>query len=200
MEVAEAHLFIDWDSARRCSWLDKRLAMRVSRQGAGAQLQAVLEAAGAAIGRAVDGRVSVNCRVYHGWHRGLSSTSDYRELAAVTPASVVVSKVHLRPPVLAEALACGGWFSDLRDTLRRREDGLDQQKMIDTALSVDLLHVVRVSLTTANTWFFVLSEDDDMLPAVVTADAWTARCRIIRLRPPNPRMPRVHRFIHGLLP
>lgn len=200
MDIAEAYLFIDWDAARRCSWLNEREAMRVSRHGVAAQLESVLRTSGATIGPIVGSRVSVNCRVYHGWHRGLSSTSDYRALSALPPSSVVVGNVHLRPPVLADTLACGGWYADLRDTLRRRDNGLDEQKMVDTALSVDLLHIVRMSLTSPNTWHFVLSEDDDMLPAIVTADAWSSRCRVIRMRAPNPRMPRVSRFVHHLTP
>lgn len=57
------------------------------------------------------------------------------------------------------------------------------EKAVDTALAADLLHWARTSPTE---WALVLSEDDDVVPPVLTAESWIrphgGRILIIRER------------------
>lgn len=57
------------------------------------------------------------------------------------------------------------------------------EKAVDTALAADRLHWARTSPTE---WALVLSEDDDVVPPVLTAESWIrphgGRILIIRKR------------------
>ena len=56
----------------------------------------------------------------------------------------------------------------LLDTLRRRDGKLDEEKMVDTALVADLLGL---ATRQAADRYVVVSDDDDMLPGVLAAEA-----------------------------
>lgn len=193
----DVYAFVDWDTSRRCSWLGPVSASRMRRRGVAAQLTAVYEILGHTIAELYSGTIRVRPRLYHGWHQGNEPTVDRRALIGVDPGRRVIGKVLLDPPTIADTLACG---MQLRDTLRRRDDGLYEQKMVDTALCTDLLWFARSESTRRdNVAFIVMSEDDDMLPAVLAAECWGVSVKVVRLRDAIRTMPHTRSCIH-LLP
>jgi hypothetical protein len=105
--------------------------------------------------------------------------------------------VLLDPPIIVDELACG---AKLRDTLRSRTDGSNEQKMVDTALCVDLLWLARAAATRRESVaFVVLSEDDDMLPAVLAADQWGFWAKIVRFRGVSQHMPDARACVHTVV-
>lgn len=184
--ISEGFALVDWDTARRCRWLSSVERAKVERGGVQAQLEAVQKRLAPAFLSFEKARFRVQMRIYHGWHRGLEPTADYRDLSGLRPRRNTVDQVLFAPPVLGDELACRGRYGKLRDTVRRREESsLLEQKMVDTAIAADLLFLARSKLAGPRAWFVVLSEDDDMLPPVIVAHKWGAGCKILRTRPAN---------------
>lgn len=194
----DIHALIDWDTSRRCTWLDPLDATKLRVRGVAAQLQAVYDMLGHTVGAIFPGKSRVRPRIYHGWHRGNQPTLDRAALGGVDPERRVVGSVLLEPPVIADSLLCG---VQLRDTLRRRDDGSYEQKMVDTALCSDLLWLARrESNRKDNVAFIVMSEDDDMMPAVLTAAQWGLWAKVVRLRDVNRSMLHTRPNVHILTP
>jgi hypothetical protein len=192
----DVYALVDWDTARRCAWLGPMDAAKLRTRGAAAQLQATYDVLAQIVGSIFAGKSRVRPRFYHGWHRGNQPTVDRNALVGVDPHRRAISDVLIEPPVIADTLLCG---AQLRDTLRRRTDGSDEQKMVDTALCADLLWLARAESTRKdNVAFLVLSEDDDMLPAVLTAGQWGFWAKVARLREANRCMPQSRASIHVL--
>ena len=134
--------------------------------------------------RAPSTRFQVDLRLYHGWHKGFEATENRRAVAALIgetdfsnlsrspnvrfSAEVrygdellasLPQRAHARPPI------------HLPDTWRQQDRGSPRaEKMVDTALAADLLDRAR---NDPHEWTLVLSEDDDVVPPVFTAEAWT---------------------------
>ena len=189
LAVRPVFALVDWETARRCWWLSPLERTRVHHAGARAQLDAVCEAiAGRVAANRRTERCRLEVRLYHGWHRGNEPTDDYRRLTGVSLTRSVFadSRVVVAPPVISDSLVCGGRYSLLRDTLRRRQENDDlEQKMVDTAIAADLLYLARKSTGDGGADFLVVSEDDDMIPPVVVAREWGVPCRILRTRDAN---------------
>lgn len=123
---------------------------------------------------------SVGVRLYHGWHKGWQPTDNLRailRLQASLPA-LSTARVVFRAPIeyghtLLSALPGRRHQRPqihLPNTLREQRDkDRLEEKLVDTALTADLLHWAR---TTPDEWALVLSEDDDMVPPVLTAESW----------------------------
>ena len=78
----------------------------------------------------------------------------------------------------------------LPDTLRQRaRNARPEEKMVDTALASDLLYW---AFSNTEGWALVLSNDDDMIPPVLTAEARTAgtnrRVFVLRTSDRSPRL------------
>jgi hypothetical protein len=162
---------VDWDTARRlvpCRTPNTR------------HIEAVIDRLQTGISnyiRHLDGRANyrVYWRVYHGWHQGRTKTQD-RVLfdAFLTTASArTLRNISFSSDFeLSGTLSCGSTRSPIVDTLRM--DGLTRQtkqKMVDTLLVCDLLHLAR---TRENALLVVIANDDDFVPALHTAEAWKA--------------------------
>ena len=154
------------------------------------------------IGRALartqpTGRFEVAFRLYHGWHKGWERTENYRAITTtvsqtdffrLSPSPNVVfspdvryghtllsalrGRQHAQPPI------------HLANTLRQQNrDEEPTEKMVDTALGADLLSWARRD---PRQWALILSEDDDIVPSVFAAEAWTkphgGRVYIVRSR------------------
>ncbi|WP_158619291.1 hypothetical protein [Corallococcus sp. AB011P] len=190
IQHTDAFAFIDWDTARRCQWLPAFQRARIKKQGVQAQLAEVTAVVAAALRRMRVGRIKAHLRIYHGWHQGNQPTADHRALIGLPQIQSVFDGVLVAPPTISDRLACGGRHSQLRDTLRRRDDSADfEQKMVDTAIAADLLYLSRSRTAQSNSDFLILSEDDDMIPPVVVASHWGLSCKILRTRGPNRCMP-----------
>ena len=134
-------------------------------------------------GRAPSTRFLVALRLYHGWHKGFEATENRRAMVAVVVETdfadlsrspnvrfsaevrygdellaALSKRAHARPPI------------HLPDTWRQQDRGSSRaEKMVDTALAADLLDRAR---NDPHEWTLVLSEDDDVVPPVFTAEAW----------------------------
>lgn len=165
-------VLVDWDTARRlvpCRTPNIR------------HIEAVIDRLQTGISnyiRQLDARANyrVYWRVYHGWHQGKTKTQDrilfdtfLRTASARTLKNISFSGDF----ELSGTLSCGSPRPPIIDTLRA--DALTRQtkqKMVDTLLVCDLLHLAR---TRENTLLMVIASDDDFVPALHTAEAWKAR-------------------------
>lgn len=172
--------FVDWSSQMRNAGVPrddphegaKRTLTWISR---------VIEKA--LIQQAPTFRFNVVFRIYHGWYKGWEPTENYRAMTRTVlnvdfPASGRTMKVAFSSEVqyghaLLAALPERRHVSPpihLPNTWRRQSgDSPRVEKMVDTALAADLLEWARES---RNGWAIVLSEDDDVVPPILTAEAW----------------------------
>lgn len=132
---------------------------------------------------AEESKFEVRLRLYAGWHSGKTRTDYLRGIDKVmrTYAGKIRSyragRVAFRGGnggiQLGATLACvPGRLArkhgvHLLDTLRHRE-GKAEEKMVDTALVVDLLGLVNRKEADR---YIVVSDDDDMLPGILAAEA-----------------------------
>ena len=144
------------------------------------------------------GRFQVSFRLYHGWHRGWERTDHLKAAQAIenegfaaltsprvsfspevqyghTLISALPERQHRNPPI------------HLPNTLREQSRGQPPtEKMVDTAMAADLLSWARFR---PQEWALVLSEDDDLVPPLFTAEAWVkhsgGRALLVRKRGPS---------------
>ena len=179
--VVRVTAFVDWDTARRVVRPEARLGRSGLLKRPVASVQEQMANALHDIDRGASFRVDV--RLYHGWHRGKTKTSDRLDLerfVVTIGAQRVLDRVSFSSGFsYGDAMLCSTHRGPLFDTLRRREDGTDEQKMVDTALVSDLLHFAHSKV---GDLALVVGDDDDLLPAVFTAEVWKARVFVLRMR------------------
>jgi hypothetical protein len=215
VDIITAHAFIDWDSARRVrrpSWGNKiddvPLKDRVRHvEECFSELQFRTASALEKIDLNMPVRV-VMSRIYHGWHRGITPTEDRRswELARQNLKLLTTRKVSYLPDTrFGDALFCGGKRTPLVDTLRRRDDGVDQQKMVDTALVADLLSFGRTESAgfrrgeSPRSMAIVIGNDDDLLPGSFAVEQWGLPVKVLRInRDRESRFLRVNEMVYSL--
>ena len=153
------------------------------------------------VGRALNpekARFRVSLRLYHGWHKGWQRTAGFRAAAQAVGdadlAELSQARVDFSPTVefghtLLTALQERQHrpsLIHLPNTLREQGDGQRTEKMVDTALSADLLAWAHLS---PSEWALVLAEDDDVVPPLFTAEALIkphgGRALLLRKRPVN---------------
>ena len=143
-------------------------------------------------------RFQVALRLYHGWHKGFEATENRRAVAALVVETdfsklsrspnvrfsaevrygdellaALPQRAHARPPI------------HLPDTWRQQDRSSPRaEKMVDTALAADLLDRAR---SDPHEWALVLSEDDDVVPPVFTAEAWMRSIWRLRSHRENPK-------------
>ena len=174
--------FVDWNTAVIASGA----AIRPGRPGIIAEialrhveqiLSECLNSSGAG------SKFDVRLRLYAGWHAGKTRTPYYHGITSVMGGyASKVRTYHDNRVVfrggdggirLGHTLACvprrraSKHDVHLLDTLRSRE-GLPEEKMVDTALVVDLLGLANRKEADR---YVVVSDDDDMLPGVLAAEA-----------------------------
>ena len=122
----------------------------------------------------------VGLRLYHGWHRGYAPTSNRKAITAAISATDF-STLSAYPNIsFKEQVGYGdtllsampsrihpGKSIHLPNTFRTK-DGIDIEKMVDTALASDMLYT---AFTDPKDWILVVAEDDDHVPAIYTAEA-----------------------------
>ena len=136
-------------------------------------------------------RFRVRLRLYAGWHRGKTPTVYLQGIDKVVQAYASRSRSYSDNRIAFEGGRDGVQLGNrlafvsgrtapkhgvhFLDTLRCR-DGTPHEKMVDTALAVDLLgHANR----RAADRYIVVSDDDDMLPGVVAAEATGANASML---------------------
>ena len=151
------------------------------------------------VGRALSperARFRVSLRLYHGWHKGWQPTAGFKAAAQAVGdtdlAELSQDRVDFSPAVqfghtLLTALRQRQHRPSrihLPNTLRDQRTGQPTEKMVDTALSADLLAWAHLS---PSEWALVLAEDDDVVPPLFTAEALIkphgGRALLLRKRP-----------------
>ena len=134
----------------------------------------------------------VRLRLYSGWHSGKTPTDYFRGIAKVMGSYAGKNRSYQQSRVIFEGgdrgiqlgnrLAWGPGERLVRhydvhflDTLRHR-DGTPEEKMVDTALAVDLLALANRKEADR---YVVVSDDDDMLPGVFAAEAAGASAKML---------------------
>ena len=172
---------VDWDTARRVAVPDIRLGRSAL---AGRSIRALQDHLARVLADELGpGPLRVTLRLYHGWYRGKSKTLDRLDLEDSVrrePIQRVLGAVSFAPELdYCDRLMCGGPRDRLFDTVRRRTDGKNEQKMVDTALVSDLLQFAR---SRRGETALVVGDDDDLLPGVITAEMWGSRVLVARVR------------------
>ena len=172
--------FVDWNSQIRNA--------NVSQDDPHEKARRTLTWISRAIGRALIRqepalRFNVIFRLYHGWYKGWERSENFHAInktvleidfsALNRTAKVIFSsevqyghallaalpeRRHVSPPIHLP----NTWREQPGDSTRR-------EKMVDTALAADLLEWARDG---QDGWAIVLSEDDDVVPPILTAEAW----------------------------
>ena len=136
-------------------------------------------------------RFRVRLRLYAGWHSGKTPTDYFQGIAKVMGAYASRIRRYQQGRVVFEGgehgiqlgnrLACVSGRLARRhgvhflDTLRYR-DGVTREKMVDTALAVDLLALANRKEADR---YVVVSDDDDMLPGIFAAEAAGADAKML---------------------
>ena len=136
-------------------------------------------------------KFDVRLRLYAGWHSGKTATDYFRGITRVIESYASKTRRYHEGRVtfrggdsgirLGHTLACVPGRRarkhgvHLLDTLRHR-DRKQEEKMVDTALVVDLLGLA--SREEADR-FLVVSDDDDMLPGIFAAEATGAETMML---------------------
>lgn len=197
--------FVDWNAQLH----NARALGADPRTRAKRTLEKTARVIGRFLARHAPDRFHVVLRLYHGWHKGWEPTENFRAMISTvsdtdfstvaqktnvvcssdvqyghTLLSALPERTHARPPI------------HLPNTLRRQaKNARPTEKMVDTALAADLLEWARRG---SNEWALVLSEDDDVVPPLFTAEAWIrphgGRAFIVRASRPDSFLK-----LHGLL-
>lgn len=123
----------------------------------------------------------VDVRLYGGWvtEDGIFSRNAEWAFGAVTRATGrrrgirIITKVIISPACRPSEMLIG--------TVRLRQRNISQ-KMVDTLLTVDALHLA----TETYEGIFLLSDDDDIVPCAVALGVSRSKlCTLVRLRPPG---------------
>ena len=170
--------FVDWQTQMRhtrapAASPDRRARLTLQRTSRNINRVLKHEAPGA--------RFSVVLRLYHGWHKGWEQTENLRAIAGV-PFTEVLPDNSRHGIAFSQDVRYGHTLLSalpershrhpaihLPNTLRDQEGSSPTEKMVDTALAADLLAWAR---SDPEEWALVLSDDDDVVPPVLTAESW----------------------------
>ncbi|MCJ1888376.1 hypothetical protein LF844_07075 [Metapseudomonas lalkuanensis] len=196
-------VFIDWDSAARIS--SKGLAIRdpdAPLKSKETAISAIFEELQTKtltkLNEITNNRRSTieKARIYHGWHQGTTATKD--RIAWENAKSKIRSlrqgnSIFIPEIQFGNELICRGTRVPLYDTLRQDQGGRKktakkfQQKMVDTALTSDLLCYCRSESknfrrdSEPNSAAIIIGDDDDLLPGAFVAEAWGMPTYIFRV-------------------
>lgn len=179
MTMCKTVVYVDWDTARR---LDTKRENSVA--GIERSFEKLHRAISSSLARKdAKAQFRVYWRIYHGWHTGKTKTADRRlfEQYANSARSTTIDRVSFSTDFTYSGdELCGTHRVPIYDTLRQnRDSGVTSQKMVDTMLACDLLHLARAKYFA---YHIVVANDDDALPAIMTAEAWNTRVFLLHFR------------------
>lgn len=172
-------VLVDWDTARRlvpCRLPDVK------------HVENVIDRLQSAVSNHIRSQDTKNnyrvyWRIYHGWHRGKTPSYDrilFDKFLVDARGKSVLNISFSSDFKLSGELSCGSTRPPIVDTLRvDRLTGQAKQKMVDTMLVCDLLHLAR---TRDSSLLVVIASDDDFVPALHTAEAWNAQVTMLHDR------------------
>lgn len=119
-------------------------------------------------------------RIYHGWHRerdAMPVRRDFESYAADASIARRLANVVFGSTIqFGNELLCQDGAYPLHSTFRggNQDKG---QKMVDTSIVCDALHLMRFGLADSTV---IVADDDDFIPAMLTAKAWKAKLILLR--------------------
>lgn len=128
-------------------------------------------------------------RIYHGWHRGITPTDDRRiwEEASAQFRAYTISKASFLPDIFfGNELSCASARCPIFDTLRIN-NGVERQKLVDTALVADLLCFTRSESAgfrrggKPSAIGIIIADDDDLYPGLFVAEQWGLPVHMLRV-------------------
>jgi hypothetical protein len=175
--------FIDWNSQLLLVSLDDKNPVQVCEVALEKLSRRIVNCLVAMHGESL---FRVNLRFYHGWFKGFEETVNRKAIKSVLATtdfstlstrqnvvfnaevgfgdcllSALSSRMHIKPAI------------HLPNTLRNRISGKGlEEKMVDTALASD---IIVSAYADPDHWILVASEDDDIVPALFSAEAAMAR-------------------------
>lgn len=175
--------FVDWNTQIHNARVDDA----DPRTKAKRTLQRTVQVIGRALSRHASDSFQVVLRLYHGWHKGWEPTANLRAMIATVPTTDFSAMARTRNVAWSPKVQYGhtllsalpqrrhaGPPIHLPNTHRRHARNEPRtEKMVDTALAADLLEWARRG---EREWALVLSEDDDVVPPLFTAEAWIRPC------------------------
>lgn len=179
------HVLIDWNSELRLEpGADARNGADVARRA----LKQVCRRVGKLLHEMAEGQAFfLFVRAYHGWRTGFEPTARRRALEAArtydpnNPEDRGLSEYSPRPTQVLRDLEFGDRLLGARSarlcgprrdhhlpkTLQQDRAGQLGEKMVDTALVSDLIHL---ALENDNSWIIVIGQDADLVPGILTAE------------------------------
>lgn len=179
------HVLIDWNSELRgLSGNGERDEAEVARRA----LKQVCRRVGKLLHElAEDEAFFLFLRAYHGWRTGFEPTVRRRALEAAriynpnNPEDKGISEYSPRPTQVIRDLEFGDRLLGARNerlcgprkdhhlpkTLQQDRAGQIGEKMVDTALVSDLIHL---ALENDDSWLIVIGQDADLIPGILTAE------------------------------
>lgn len=172
--ITEVYTLVDWHNVQRFLCEDFH---RFPERHLPQVLFAIQECVAKVLQRRDSSRYyRVTTRVYHGWHEGREATPVRRvfdKFEHDEASARRFSRVSFRRGFqYGDSLACDFEGGTLFSTFRS-----GGQKMVDTAICCDLLHLLSSGI--ADTCV-ILSDDDDFVPALATARTWQRNAILIR--------------------
>lgn len=179
------HVLIDWNSELRALPGGSRCdGVEVARRA----LKQVCRRVGRLLHEQAAGEAFfLFLRVYHGWRRGFDPTPRRQALEAAhiynpnNPEDRGLNEYSPRPSQVLRNLEFGDRLLGARDirlcgqardhhlpsTLQQDRAGILGEKMVDTALVSDLIHL---AIEDDRSWLVVVGQDADLVPGILTAE------------------------------
>jgi hypothetical protein len=179
------HVLIDWNSElRSLQGAHRSDGAEVARRA----LKQVCRRVGTLLNEQINGQAFfIFLRVYHGWRRGSDPTPRRQALEAAriyNPSNSKdrgLSEYSPRPSQVVRNLEFGDRLLGARDvwlcgqrldhhlpsTLQTDRAGALGEKMVDTALVSDLIHL---AMEDDGSWLVVVGQDADLVPGILTAE------------------------------
>jgi uncharacterized LabA/DUF88 family protein len=122
----------------------------------------------------------VTMRIYHGWHRErepMPIRRDFEQFSMDSSLARNFAKVSFGAGFqFGNELVCGTFRNPLYATVQRSGQGKGQ-KMVDTALACDALHILQSGLAEI---CVLVTDDDDFVPVSFTAEKWGRKAILLR--------------------
>lgn len=171
--------FVDWNSQLLSTGIQHAKAPVEAASAAFRQITRRITKCLTRIG--ADANFVVNLRLYHGWRKGYEPTNNLKAIRNVI-GSTDFSTVSDNPRVsYSDNVGFGDRLLSacpqrmfpqqgihLPNTLRDRGRQGIEEKMVDTALAADMVfHAYQYQ----NEWIILITEDDDLIPPLFTAES-----------------------------
>lgn len=176
--IRTAYALVDWHNLE--GYFDFKFSSNPRKYLPDAILQLQQQVTRALNATGAGERFRVTLRMYHGWHHerdAMPIRRDFEMFANDTQFARRFSNVSFNAGFqFGNELLCQTNGTPLFATFRGGGQSTGQ-KMVDTSIVCDLLHLIRYGYADTAV---VVADDDDFIPALLTAKAWNGRAILLR--------------------